>query len=252
MRIALQDVARIDQLVIQLWPDWVLAAEQACYKLVDPVSVSVLLVLMSWTRRAEKVGSSSGWLWGIASGNNHGHIYRSEKQQTDTFHKDLCQRKLLQMLGVAGDKLWNWLGAFLPDQMSLWRWIVQLVASLYQIYNYTKGAGFRIVVYGVKDCTYFVVPACRRLKLLGLIVAAMSGSCFSRTIYLAKAILKLIRSLMLQHSWGGRATAHSSSIPRFRIIGFFLPDGDERCLPIVASFLIAFRAWHLGLKESGS
>ena len=55
----------------------------------NPVSVSVLLVLMSWTRRAEKVVSSLDWLWlwGVASGNIHGHIYRSEKQETDTCHK---------------------------------------------------------------------------------------------------------------------------------------------------------------------
>ena len=53
----------------------------------NPVSVSVLLVLMSWTRRAEKVVSSLDWLWlwGVASGNIHGHIYRSEKQQTFLF-----------------------------------------------------------------------------------------------------------------------------------------------------------------------
>ena len=68
-------------------PDQVFTAEQTCYMLFDPVSVSVLLVLMSWTRRAEKVVSSLGWLWGVASGNIHGHIYRSEKQETDTCHK---------------------------------------------------------------------------------------------------------------------------------------------------------------------
>jgi len=66
----------------------------------------------------------------------------------------------------------------------------------------------------------------RKLKLLGLWPCNMSGSRLSTTIYLARAILKLIRSLILQLSWGGRTMAHSSSILRF-CIWFFLPDGRQ-------------------------
>ena len=84
----------------------------------------------------------------------------------------------------------------------------------------------------------------RKLKLLGLRPCNMSGSRLSRT-NLARAILKLIRSLILQLSWGGRAMAHSSSILRF-CVWFFLPDGNDRC------FLITCRAFSLHSEDGVS
>ena len=86
-------------------------------------------------------------------------IDRSEKKETVAF--TVC---IVKVLLAAQKMLWMCMrgavklaGAFLPDQLSLWWWIVQLLASPDQIYNYTKGACFRntLRLVWMDDCTGF-------------------------------------------------------------------------------------------------